>query len=117
MRNPIRVATGVAAILFVTTVMLSGQGVGSANGVSGPAKLNAKADINAAGFPPPYWAYPVNLPDYAAPPEKGEKMRVPNSNVTYTLTQIRDFFAPTDWHPEDHPAMPPIVGTGRKPKV
>ena len=44
-------------------------------------------------------------------------MRVPNSNVRLTLTQIRDLFTPPDWHPEDHPAMPPIVGKGRKPQV
>jgi cytochrome c553 len=117
MRNSVRVATVIAAVLLVTTAIVAGQAVGSASGVSGPAKLNPKADINAAGFPPPYWAYPVNLPDYVAPPDKGEKMRVPNSNVTYTLTQIRDFFSPPDWHPEDHPAMPPIIGTGRKPQV
>ena len=117
MRNFIRVATVIAVALLVTSAIVAGQAVGSANGISGPAKLNPKADINAAGFPPPYWAYPVNLPDYVAPPDKGEKMRVPNSNVTYTLTQIRDFFSPPDWHPEDHPAMPPIVGTGRKPQV
>ena len=43
--------------------------------------------------------------------------RVPNSSVQLTLTQIRDFFTPPDWHPEDHPAMPPIVGKGRKPAV
>ena len=101
----------------MTTAIVAGQAVGSANGISGPTKVNPKADINAAGFPPPYWAYPANLPDYVAPPDNGEKMRVPSSNVTYTLTQIRDFFAPPDWHPEDHPAMPPIVGTGRKPQV
>jgi len=117
MKSVIRVATVIAAVLLVTSAIVAGQAVGQANGISGPAKLNPTADINAAGFPPPYWAYPVNLPDYVAPPEKGEKMRVPNSNVTYTLTQIRDFFAPPDWHPEDHPAMPPIIGQGRKPQV
>src|SRR6476660_2536457 len=117
MKTFVRVATVVAAVLLVTSAMVAAQAVGAVNGVSGPTKLNPKADITAAGFPPPYWAYPVNLPDYVAPPDKGEKMRVPNSNVTYTLTQIRDFFSPPDWHPEDHPAMPPIIGQGRKPQV
>jgi cytochrome c553 len=117
MKNFVRAATVIAAVLLMATAMMAAQAVGTANGISGPTKLNAKADINAAGFPPPYWAYPVNLPDYVAPPDKGEKMRVPNSNVQLTLTQIRDFFSPPDWHPEDHPTMPPIVGQGRKPQV
>ena len=83
MRNFVRVATAIAAVLLVTSVMIAGQA--SAPGISGPTKINPKADVNAAGFPPPYWAYPANLPDYVAPPDKGEKMRVPNSNVAYTL--------------------------------
>jgi len=115
MRHFIRVATVITAVLLVSAAIVAAQAVGAAHGVSGPAKINPKADVNAAGFAPPYWAYPVNLPDYVAAPEKGERMRVPNSTVTYTLTQIRDFFSPPDWHPEDHPAMPPIIGQGRKP--
>src|SRR4030095_15280323 len=115
MRNFIRVATAIAAVLLMTSVIVAWQA--SAPGISGPTKINPKADVNAAGFPPPYWAYPANLPDYVAPPDKGEKMRVPNSNVQLTLTQIRDFFSPPDWHPEDHPTMTPIIGQGRKPQV
>ena len=59
MKNFIRVATVIAAVLLVTAAMVAAQAVGAANGVSGPTKINPKADINAAGFPPPYWAYPV----------------------------------------------------------
>ena len=32
-------------------------------------------------------------------------------------TQIRDLFKAPDWHPTDHPFMPDIVSTGRKPGV
>ncbi len=117
MKNFIRVAAVIAAVLLVTAAIVAAQAVGAANGISGPTKVNAKADVNAAGFQPPYWAYPVNLPDYVAPPDKGVPQHVPNTNVALTLTQIRDFFTPPDWHPEDHPAMPPIVGQGRKPQV
>src|SRR5258705_2860795 len=102
MKKFICIATMIAAVVLITSATLAAQAVGQVNGISGPAKLNPKANISAAGFPPPYWAYPVNLPDYQAPPETGEKMRVPNSNVTYTLTQIRDFFSPPDWHSADH---------------
>src|SRR5437763_1101610 len=114
-----RFATVIAAALLMTTAIVAGQApakVGIA-GVSGVVNVNPKADLAAAGFPPPYWAYPANLPDYVAPPDKGVPQQVPNSNVKLTLTQIRDLFTPPDWHPEDHPAMPPIVGQGRKPQV
>src|SRR5262245_58412237 len=116
MRNFVRVATVVAAGVLATVALVAGQ-VNAPAGVSGPAKVNPKADTAAAGFQPPDWAYPVNLPDYVAPPDQGVPQHVPNSNVALTLTQIRDFFTPPDWHPEDHPAMPPIVGQGRKPAV
>jgi cytochrome c553 len=105
MKNALRISTLVSAVLFVTAITLSGQ------------RVNPRADVAAAGFPPPSWAYPVNPPDYVAPPDTGVVQHVPNSTVGLTLTQIRDLFTPPDWHPEDHPAMPPIVGQGRKPAV
>jgi cytochrome c553 len=37
--------------------------------------------------------------------------------VVLTLTQIRNFNNPPDWHPDDHPKMPEIVGRGRPPDV
>ena len=121
MKKFICVATAIAAVLLVTTAMVAGQTaaveqIGVA-GVSGLAKVNPAADLKAAGFPPPYWAYPANLPDYVAPPDPGTPQHVPNSNVALTLTQIRDLFTPPDWHPEDHPVMPSIVGHGRKPQI
>ena len=105
MKNAIRISTLVSAVLFATAIALAGQ------------RVNPKADVAAAGFPPPSWAYPANPPDYVAPPDTGVPQHVPNSTVALTLTQIRDLFTPPDWHPEDHPAMPPIVGQGRKPSV
>jgi cytochrome c553 len=124
----IRVATAVAAVLLVTAVIVVGQGAAQTGqgaqsaeigipGVSGVVKLNPKADIKAAGFPPPYWAYPANLPNTVVPPDTGVPQHVPNTSVALTLTQIRDLFTPPDWHPDDHPAMPPIVGQGRKPQI
>ena len=115
MKNFMRVATGMAALFLVCSVLVAGQG--AAPGLSGPTKVNANANVTAVGFQPPYWAYPANLPDYVAPPDDGVPRRVPNSTVAISLTKIRDLFSPPDWHPEDHPAMPPIVGQGRKPQV
>jgi cytochrome c553 len=66
---------------------------------------------------PPPWAYVLNPPDFKPSPDDGTLRRVPNSSAAFTLTQLRDLFLAPDWHPEDHPAMPPIVSQGRKPEV
>src|SRR5262245_3691551 len=66
---------------------------------------------------PPAWAYPVNPPDFKPPPDDGSPRRVPNSDLTLTLTQVRDLFLSPDWHPGDHPPQPEVVARGRKPDV
>lgn len=79
--------------------------------------------LAAAGTPaqgqdgPPAWAYPVNPPNFQRSPDDGTIRRVPDSTAGFTLTQVRDLFAAPDWHPDDHPPMPEIVATGRKPDV
>jgi cytochrome c553 len=70
-----------------------------------------------AADPLPAWAYPVNPPGLTPAPDDGAPRRVPGSTASFTLTQIRDLFAAPDWHPGDHPPMPEIVATGRKPGV
>lgn len=75
----------------------------------------------AAGVPAdaadslPVWAYPVNPPGIKPAPDDGALKHVPNSAAAYTLTQIRDLFSPPDWHPDNHPSMPDVVGRGNKP--
>ncbi|WP_229159408.1 c-type cytochrome [Bradyrhizobium brasilense] len=66
---------------------------------------------------PQAWAYPVNPPNFQRTPDDGTIRRVPDSAAGFTLTQVRDLFAAPDWHPDDHPPMPEIVATGRKPDV
>lgn len=66
---------------------------------------------------PPEWAYPANPPNFQRAPDDGTIRRVPDSAAGLTLTQVRDLFAAPDWHPDDHPPMPEIVATGRKPDV
>jgi cytochrome c553 len=66
---------------------------------------------------PPAWAYPVNPPGFKAPPDDGTPRRVPDSDLTLTLTQVRDRFFSPDWHPGDHPPQPEVVAHGRKPDV
>lgn len=65
----------------------------------------------------PAWAYPVPPPNLKPAPDDGSPRRVPGSAVRYTLSQLRDLFQAPDWHPEDHPPMPAVVATGRKPEV
>ncbi|MDB5631714.1 MAG: cytochrome C-binding protein [Tardiphaga sp.] len=66
---------------------------------------------------PPPWAYPVNPPDFKPPPDDGTLRHVPDSTASMTLTQVRDLFYAPDWHPGDHPPMPEVVASGRKPNV
>lgn len=66
---------------------------------------------------PPGWAYPVNPPNFQRASDDGSIRRVPDSAAGFTLTQVRDLFAAPDWHPEDHPPLPAIVASGRKPDV
>lgn len=72
---------------------------------------------------PPVWAYPTNPPPVpGAPPtppalDMNAPHKVPGSDKTMTLAQIRDAFNVPDWHPEGHPPMPEVVGKGRRPDV
>ena len=75
----------------------------------------AFADRATAADTIPAWAYPVNPPGLQRAPDDGIPRHVPNSTATYSVTQIRDLFTPPDWHPSSHPAMPDVVGRGRKP--
>ena len=72
---------------------------------------------------PPLWAYPVaqaaqpGTPPAPPPADDGSPKRLPGTAVTLTLKQVRDFANVPDWHPDDHPPMPDIVGHGRPPEV
>ena len=74
----------------------------------------------AAG--PPDWAYgfePASVGSHPPPPSPpNDAMRkIPGTDLTFTRAHIQDRFAPADWFPGDHPEMPAIVATGRKPDV
>jgi len=66
---------------------------------------------------PPAWAYPINPPDFKPPTDDGSPRHVPDSDASYTLSQVRDLFSAPDWHPGDHPPMPKVVSKGREPEV
>jgi cytochrome c553 len=52
-----------------------------------------------------------------APKDDGTLRHVPDSTITFTLSQVKDGFFSPDWHPNDHPALPEVVAHGRKPQV
>ena len=73
----------------------------------------------------PTWAYPMNPAPPAPAPAGGgaaaapaaaaapqPKMSLPGTALTFTRQEITGQ-TPADWFPGDHPAMPPIVATGR----
>ena len=64
----------------------------------------------------PAWAYPVNPPDAKGPTDEGKALRVPESDVTYTRSELKLVAGNpvADWHPDRHPPMPEIVSHGRK---
>ena len=75
---------------------------------------------DSANLGPPIWAYgtdPVKARHTTAVlPAKG-LMHLPGSMLEFTEAQINDHFAPADWYPSDHPAMPNIVAHGRRPTI
>jgi cytochrome c553 len=68
------------------------------------------------GDTPPSWAYP-QAPNQQRPPDDGTVHRLEGSTAGFTATQINDPFAPPDWYPSEHPAMPEVVAHGRKPDL
>jgi cytochrome c553 len=94
--------------------------LGLAVAVCGTA-VAQQANSTSAAAPPmpdgfPGWAYPW-VPDFKAAPDDGVARHVPDSTAAFTIAQERDLFFAPDWHPADHPAMPEIVASGRRPEV
>lgn len=89
----------------------------SAVGVLLAATQLAAAQLARGAEIPPAWAYPMKPPDFQPVPDDGKLRRVPDSAVTFTLTQLRDLFLAPDWHPEAHAPMPEVVARGRRPEV
>lgn len=68
---------------------------------------------------PPEWAYiDTAKPELnALALDDGKIRHVEGSKVQLSIPQIRNFYAPPDWFPEDHPAMPPLVAQGVNPGI
>jgi len=66
----------------------------------------------------PAWAYALNPPTTQPATTDDEPHQVPGSAERFTGRQIAAIAAqPPDWHPDEHPAMPGIVGRSREPRV
>ena len=86
-------------------------------GVAGAQPPNAGSTPTASRPEPvPAWAYPWD-PDSKTPPADDAPHRLLGSAASFKWAQARDLFFSPDWHPEDHPPLPSIVATGRKPDV
>jgi cytochrome c553 len=64
----------------------------------------------------PAWAFLWD-PTVKVPPPDDKPNQLPGSDAAFSWKQVRDLFVAPDWHPSDHPAMPEIVASGRKPDV
>jgi cytochrome c553 len=60
----------------------------------------------------PAWAFTVAPPAGAAPVDSGLR-HVPGSSVALARRQIDNANSFPDWFPNEHPAMPPVVASGR----
>jgi cytochrome c553 len=101
----------VCSTLTCLTLAIADSGVaGAQTPNAGPTPSASKPD------PVPTWAYPWD-PDFKTPPADDAPHRLPGSTASFKWAQARDLFFSPDWHPEDHPPLPAIVATGRKPDV
>ena len=101
------------------TAILAGGAIALSSWVAGAALAAQQPDEEGANAVIP-WAYTLNDPppeDAPPPPDPDEVLSVPGSDVTFRRSELRDLFNPPDWHPGNHPEMPPVVATGRRPDV
>ncbi len=112
--------SGTAATLLAGgALILAGGTVVSLTWAAGTSVAAQPADAEGANAVMP-WAYTLNDPppdDAPPPPDPDEVLSVPGSDVTFRRSELRDLFNPPDWHPDNHPEMPPVVATGRRPDV
>jgi cytochrome c553 len=105
-----RVSSLEGAILNIRHAAAAAFGVAALVTVAGLGFAAAPAD------PVPAWAFPVNPPPHHDPAPGTPKVEhLPGSTLSYTDTQLDDPFFSVDWFPHEHPVMPQVVASGRKP--
>ncbi|AHG88107.1 cytochrome c class I [Gemmatirosa kalamazoonensis] len=89
----------------------------------GPLLALAAAPLGAQSAPAPpievpAWAFPLLSSGAPQPPfDSVTRVTVPGSRMLYTEAEILGHSVVPDWHPADHPPMPPSVARGRMPAV
>jgi cytochrome c553 len=99
----------IALVFVIAAGVLVAQQNRAANNVPPPWAYGFATPPPPAGTPAP----PAPAPAPAAAPDNTQH-KLPGSNGSFTLAQVRDGFGPADWYPEDHPTMPDIVAHGRR---
>jgi cytochrome c553 len=76
----------------------------------------APAAVSGQGDPPPP---PWLFPDFVrgAVSTDSTPKRLPNSEASFTVAQVRNLFNVPDWRPKGHPPMPDLVAHGKQPDV
>ena len=98
--------------------------IGIAAFLAGTAVLSAQQQITDW----PDWAYaryePLTAEDFDIPARTGEppaftyeagdpaKLSLSGASLSFTNSDINNFYGPADWHPNEHPEMPEIVAKG-----
>lgn len=83
-----------------------------------PILLAMFASVSGADVEVPAWAYALNPPTTRQAMNDDKPQRVPGSAASFTRREIAAIAVqPPDWHPDEHPAMPGIVGRSREPRV
>ena len=110
MRNFVGVLT-IALALVVAAGVVAAQQSGS-NSVPPPWAFGFATPLTPGAAAPPPPAAP------AAPPAPDPTMhKLPGSQFSFTLNQIRDQYGPADWFPGDHPQMPDVVAHGKRDQM
>src|SRR6266516_2184118 len=110
MRNFVGVLT-IALALVVAAGVVAAQQSGS-NSVPPPWAFGFATPLTPGAAAPPPPAAP------AAPPAPDPTMhKLPGSQFSFMLNQIRDQYGPADWFPGDHPQMPDVVAHGKRDQM
>src|SRR5438094_622544 len=110
MRNFVGLLT-IALALVVAAGVVAAQQSGS-NSVPPPWAFGFATPLTPGAAAPAPPAAP------AAPPAPDTTMhKLPGSQFSFMLNQIRDQYGPADWFPGDHPQMPDVVAHGKRDQM
>ena len=94
-------------------------------GVTLACGLSAGTAFAAEDGPPPWaWGFTTPMPATIPPPPPVAPQAVPKpdepkftiegSKGSFSRTEVNHRYAPADWFPDEHPAMPKVVANGRE---